>query len=268
MGEQVSTAALIRSQLRRSRVAAGFSQEEYGRRIHYSPSLISAVELGHAVPKLDYLRRADELFGTGGLFVALRELGRREREPVWFRPWLEAEREATQLRTFEAMMVPGLLQTADYARAVFRLDPTLTEDRVEEMVTARLDRQAILDRADPPHLTAVIDETALRRVGPAGAEVMTGQLRHLLDCARHPHLSVHVLPQGAGLHAGLFGPFILGCSADGEWTAFLDNQIGGTVVDDVDGVATLLGRWESLRSDALPRQQSIGLIEEVLEPWT
>jgi transcriptional regulator with XRE-family HTH domain len=268
MGEQVSTAALIRSQLRRSRVAAGLSQEECGRRIHYSTSLVSAVELGHTTPKLDFLRRADDVFDTGGLFVALRELGRREREPVWFRPWLEAEREATQLRTFEPMMVPGLLQTADYARAVFRLDPTLTADRVEEMVAARLDRQAILDREDPPHLTAVIDETALRRFGADGGEVMVGQLRHLLACARRPHVNVHVLPQAAGLHAGLLGPFILGCSADGGWTAFLDNQIGGTVVDDVEGVATLLGRWESLRSDALPRQQSIGLLEEILKPWT
>ncbi|WP_167667314.1 DUF5753 domain-containing protein [Micromonospora narathiwatensis] len=174
------------------------------------------MELGHTTPALDYLRRADDAFDTGGLFVALRELGRREREPVWFRPWLEAEREATQLRCFGATMVPGLLQTADYARSVFRLDPTLTPDRVEEMVTARLDRQAILDREDPPHLTAVIDETALRRFGEEGMDVMAGQLRHLLACARRPHVSVHVLPQAAGLHAGLLGPFILGSTVTGR----------------------------------------------------
>ncbi|MFC8847857.1 MULTISPECIES: helix-turn-helix transcriptional regulator [unclassified Micromonospora] len=268
MGEQMSTAVVIRAQLRRLRGAAGLNQEEYGRRVHYSPSLISAVELGQATPTLAYLKRADEVLGTGGLFVALRALGRREREPIWFRPWLEAEREAAQLRCFGAMMVPGLLQTADYARAVFRLDAALTPDRVEEMVAARLDRQGILGGDDPAHLTAVIDETALRRFSEGTAEMMVGQLRHLVDCARRPHVRVHLLPVGGGLHAGLFGPFILGWSADGDWTGFLDNQIGGTVVDEVEGMATLLRRWESVRSDALSRQQSIDLIEEILKPWT
>ncbi|MEV1328369.1 helix-turn-helix transcriptional regulator [Micromonospora costi] len=267
MTSPVSTADLIRDQLRRSRLAAGLSQEEYGKRAHYSASMVSAVELGQVVPNHAYLSRADEVLGTGGLLVSLRELGRREGEPVWFRPWLEAERAATQLRCFEATMIPGLLQTADYARAVFRLDLGLTAERVEELVAARLERQVILDREHPPQLTAVIDESALHRFAEGCAGVMAGQLRHLVACARRPHISVHVLPRGVGLHAGLFGPFILGRSADGSWVGFLDNQTGGTAVDDINEVATLLGRWESLRSDALPRQQSIGLIEEIVKPW-
>ncbi|MEV4479814.1 helix-turn-helix domain-containing protein, partial [Micromonospora coxensis] len=174
MSEQVSTAELIRSQLRRSRVTAGLSQEEYGRRAHYSPSMVSAVELGQVVPNHAYLKRADEVFDSGGLFVTLRELGRRDGEPVWFRPWLEAERTATQLRCFAVSVVPGLLQTADYARAVFRLDLGHTPERVEELVQARLARQATLDREHPPQLTAVIDETALRRFAEGCAEVMAG----------------------------------------------------------------------------------------------
>ncbi len=267
MTTTLSTAEMIRDQLRRSRLAAGLSQEEYGKRAHYSPSMVSSVEVGQTVPNLAYLTRADEVLDTGGLLVSLRELGRRHAEPVWFRPWLEVERVATQLRCFEATMVPGLLQTADYARTVFRLDLGLTAERVEELVAARLERQAILDREHPPQLTAVIDEAALRRFAEGNAGVLAGQLRHLVACARRPHIRVHVLPQAVGLHAGMFGPFILGRTADGSWLGFLDNQTGGTAVDENNEVATLLGRWESLRSDALPRQQSIDLLEEIVKPW-
>ncbi|MCF0095534.1 helix-turn-helix domain-containing protein [Micromonospora sp. MH99] len=267
MAPVVSTVAMIRDQLRRSRLAAGMSQEEYGKRAHYSPSMVSAVELGQTVPNLAYLTRADEVLDTGGLLVSLRELGRRDGEPVWFRPWLEVERVATQLRCFESTMIPGLLQTADYARAVFRLDLGLTAERVEELVAARLERQVILDREHPPQLTAVIDEAALRRFAEGCAGVLADQLRHLVACARRPRIRVHVLPQAVGLHAGLFGPFILGRTADGSWLGFLDNQTGGTAVDENNEVATLLGRWESLRSDALPRQQSIDLLEEIVKPW-
>ncbi|MEV5447636.1 DUF5753 domain-containing protein, partial [Streptomyces sp. NPDC052644] len=166
------------------------------------------MELGQVVPNHAYLKRADDVFDSGGLFVALRELGRRDGEPVWFRPWLEAERTATQLRCFGATMVPGLLQTADYARAGFRLDLSYTAERIEELVAARLVRQEILDREHAPQLTAVIEETALRRFAEGCAEVMAGQLRHLIECARRPHVNVHVLPATVGLHAGLFGPFI------------------------------------------------------------
>ncbi|MET8528387.1 helix-turn-helix transcriptional regulator [Micromonospora sp. NPDC005172] len=267
MTTTVSTAEMIRDQLRRSRLAAGLSQEEYGKRAHYSPSMVSSVEVGQTVPNLTYLTRADEVLDTGGLLVSLRELGRRHAEPVWFRPWLEVERVATQLRSFGATMVPGLLQTADYARAVFRLDLGLTAERVEELVAARLERQTILDREHPPQLTVVIDEAALQRFAESNAEVLAGQLRHLVACARRSHIRVHVLPQKVGLHAGLFGPFILGRTADGSWLGFLDNQTGGTAVDENNEVATLLGRWESLRSDALPRQQSIDLLEEIVKPW-
>ncbi|MCX5068664.1 helix-turn-helix transcriptional regulator [Micromonospora lupini] len=267
MTSVVSTATLIREQLRRSRLAAGLSQEEYGKKAHYSPSMVSSVELGHTVPNEAYLKRADEVLDTGGLLTSLRDLGRRDREPVWFRPWLEVERVATQLRCFGATMIPGLLQTADYARAVFQLDLGLTAERVEELVAARLERQAILDREHPPQLTAVIDEAALQRFAEGCAGVLADQLRHLVACARRPHIRVHVLPQQVGLHAGLFGPFILGRTTDGSWLGFLDNQTGGTAVDDIFEVATLLGRWESLRSDALPRQQSIDLLEEIVKPW-
>jgi len=266
--DRVPTADLIRAQLRRMRNAAGLSQEEYGKRAHYSGSMVSAVELGQRPLDAVYLARADEVFGTGGLFVSLLKLAERDGEPLWFRPWLDAERAAKQLRCFEPTLIPGLLQTEGYARAIIRGDTTLTEDEVENLVAARLARQAILTQDHPPQLTAVLDESALRRFADGYAEVMAGQLVHLVACAGRPHISVHVIPAQVGLHIGLSGPFVLARSEDGGWVGHLENQLGGAVVDRTEYVATLLDRWESVRNVALPAWQSTDLIEEVMKPWT
>ena len=262
-----STADLIRAQLRRMRNAAGLSQEEFGRRAHFSPSMVSAVELGQRPLDDSYLARADEVLDTGGLFVRLLKLAKRDGEPLWFRPWLDAERRASQLRCFHPTLIPGLLQTANYARTLFRGDTSLTDDQVEELVAARLARQAILDRSDPPQFVAVIDESALNRFAEDCAEVMAEQLVHLLACAERPNISVHVIPRTVGLHIGLTGPFVLARSADGGWVGFMDNQLEGVAKDRVEDVATLLARWESVRNDALPRRQSIELIKELVRPW-
>ncbi|MBE1488561.1 helix-turn-helix domain-containing protein [Plantactinospora soyae] len=266
--EPTPTADLIRAQLRRMRATAGLSQEEYGKRAHYSASMVSAVELGQRPLDEVYLARADKVFGTGDLFVSLLKLAARDGEPTWFRPWLEAERAAKQLRCFEPMLIPGLLQTEDYARAVIRGDVTLTDDEVNALVASRLARQAILDREHPPQVTAVLDESALHRFTEESATVMAGQLTHLITFARQPNVSVHVIPTKVGLHIGLSGSFVLARSDDGGWVGHLDNQLGGTVVDHTEEVEVLLARWESVRNVALPTWQSVELIEEVMKPWT
>jgi len=249
------------------RTTAKLSQEEFGKRTHYSASMVSAVELGQRPLDAAYLTRADGVLGTGDLFVRLLELAKRDGEPVWFRPWLDAERTATQLRCFESNLIPGLLQTANYARAIFRGDTSLTEEQIEELVAARMARQAILDRAEPPQFTAVLDEAALDRSAEECVPVLAEQLTHLLACAERPNVSIHVLPRSVGLHIGLTGPFVLARSADGGWVGFMDNQLEGVVMDRTEEVAALLARWESVRNEALPRRQSIELIKELVRPW-
>lgn len=263
-----STSDPIRAQLRRLRNAAGLSQEEYGKRAHYAASTVSAVELGTRALDLPYLRRADDVLATDGLFVSLFELALRDNDPLFFRSFREAEETATQLRCFEPNLITGLLQTEEYARSIIRLNVSLSEADVEQLVASRMARQANLDRERPPQFIAVLDESALHRFAEGCKEVMAGQLVHLLACARKPHISVHVVPASTGLHAGLEGPFILARSADDGWVGFLDNQVGGNTVDDPEGLATLLRVWETVRADALPRQQSIDLIERVVKPWT
>ncbi|MFY1597217.1 Scr1 family TA system antitoxin-like transcriptional regulator [Micromonospora sp. WMMD737] len=176
----------------------------------------------------------------------------KRREPAWFRPWTEIEREASGLRWFESAVLPGLLQTEDYARAVLTSGPLMAD--AEAYVDARLRRQAaVLDRPRPPLLVFVIDEAALLRGEP---EVMQPQLDHLIELARRPNVMIHVLPLRAGLHPGQAGPFIIASTPDGE-VGYLDDQATGRITNDV---VPLWAVWDTVRSVALPRDQTIDLL--------
>ncbi|MFY1672282.1 helix-turn-helix domain-containing protein [Plantactinospora sp. WMMB334] len=251
--------AFIRDQVRRQRALRGMSQEEFGKRANYSASTVSAAETGTRPIDMPYATRADEILDTGGLLVSLVKAAQRDNQPTWFKRWLDAERAATQLRYYHPTLIPGLLQTENYARAVLRLDPTRTDAEVEKLVAARLQRQEILTRDEPPLVIAVLDESALRQRDA----IMAEQLRHLLRMAELPYVQLHVIPADAGLHIGLSGQLALARSADGNWTGNLENQLADFVVVDEDGIATLLARWESVRSVALPQNQSLALLKEV-----
>lgn len=260
--DQAPTIDLIRAQLRRLRIAAGMSQEELGRLVHYSGSHVSAVELGTRPLDPAFLGRVDEVLDTGELLTELLKLARRNGQPVWFRPWIDAERTAIQLRNFQPTLVPGLLQTEHYARTLFRGIDTLSDEEVERRVAARLERQKILTGEKPPQFVAVLDEAALRFRGSGIDGIMAQQIAHLITCAQLPHVHVHIIPAGSGLHLGLSGPLLLARSADGDWVGFQENHLDGVVVDREDGVTVLLAVWESVRNEALPRQQSIELMKE------
>ncbi|WP_405112588.1 helix-turn-helix transcriptional regulator [Micromonospora sp. NBC_01405] len=266
--ESEQTADLIRAQLRRMRTAAGMSQEEFGRRAAYSASTISAVETGTRPIDIPYMRRMDEVLDTGGLFESLLRMAEREGQPSWFRPWLDAERGARQLRCFHPTLIPALLQTENYARAVIRCDDLLSDDKVEKRVAARMDRQAILAQPDPPQLIAVIDEGILRRTDESFRGLMAQQIDRLIVSAERPQVSVHVIPVHVGLHVGMSGPFALARGADGGWIGSLETQLNGSVIDSESELATLMSRWETVRNEALPRRQSIDLLKEVVTSWT
>ncbi|MEU2615912.1 helix-turn-helix transcriptional regulator [Micromonospora sp. NPDC007271] len=183
----------------------------------------------------------------------------RRREPAWFRPWAEVEQEASALRSFETSVLPGLLQTEEYAHAVLSSGP-LADDEVEGYVAARLARQAaVFDRPRPPLAIFVIDEAALRRGEP---EIMQPQLDHLVAMAQRPRVLLHVLPLRAGFHPGQAGPFVIATIDDGDDVAYLDDQAAGRTTKDV---APLWQVWDTLRSIALPRDQTIQLLKA--RPW-
>ncbi|MGW0436343.1 helix-turn-helix domain-containing protein [Micromonospora sp. NPDC003197] len=174
----------------------------------------------------------------------------RPRVPAWFRPWADLEREATALRSFEVAVLPGLLQTEAYARAVLSSGPP-GADEVDGYVATRLERQAVvLDRPRPPLTIFVIDEAALLRGDP---EIMQPQLDHLVAISTRPNVMVHVLPLRAGFHPGQAGAFVI-ASVDGDGdVGYIDDQAEARIVKDV---APLWHTWDTLRSVALPRDLS------------
>ncbi|MGC4764723.1 helix-turn-helix domain-containing protein [Micromonospora sp. DT46] len=253
-------AAFIVGEIRRARGDAGMTQETFGRGAGFSASHVSAVEGGTRALTMDFIKGADRALRTGGLFERLvASVG----APSWFLPWLDAERAARQLRLFEPLLVPGLLQTENYARVVMRLNDLMSATEVDQQVSARMDRQRILTGENPPQLVAVLDESALSRTGDGFSGIMAEQVSHLVAMAELPHVHVHVIPATTGLHIGLSGPFALARSADGGWVWHLENQLGGVVADSKDDVASLLAKWEGVRNEALPRRQSIDLMKEV-----
>ncbi|MCW3815399.1 helix-turn-helix transcriptional regulator [Micromonospora sp. DR5-3] len=259
---------LLAGELRQLRTEQGLSQEELARRINYSSSLVGMVEIARRTPSLDFIRRADEVLETGGLLGRILELVSLETAPAWFRPWVAVEQEAATLRWFEMSVLPGLLQTEDYARAVLRDGGLVPDDEVERRVAGRLQRQQILDRPQPPQLVAVMDESVLRRPVTDQFDLMRHQLGHLLTLAARPQVHLHVIPADVGVHAGIAGPFILAGYADGGWVAHLDNPLRAQVLDRSDEISSLHRRWESVRSEALSRRQSLDLIQEVAKTWS
>ncbi|MEU8259646.1 helix-turn-helix transcriptional regulator [Micromonospora sp. NPDC048999] len=266
--ESGPSAELIRAQLRRLRMKAGLSQEEFGKLVHFSGSHISSIELGQRPFDRLFLKRADEVLDSGELLITLLKMAEREGQPSWLRPWLDAERDAQLLWCYHPTLIPGLLQIENYARTVIRADDMLSDDEVERRVAVRMDRQAVLGRPQPPKLVTVIEETVLRRADESFRGIMAQQIAHLLECAERSHISVHVVPAEISTHVGLAGPFTLARSEGGEWVGHLENQLGGTSIDKDEDVASLVARWESVRSEALPRRQSIELMKEVMTSWS
>jgi hypothetical protein len=191
----------------------------------------------------------------------------KRREPAWFRPWAEIEREAAALRWFEPAWVPGLLQTEAYARATLASE-MLTTEEADQLVASRLKRQAVLHQARSPLLIAVIDEAVIRRLSQGCEALREEQLEGLLQCAELPNIELHVVPASAGVYPGLGGQFILAEMSDGARAAYADSQLAAHIVDRPEDVATLAGRWERIRSLALPGPASLALIKEVATSWT
>lgn len=188
----------------------------------------------------------------------------KRRDPAWFRPWADTEREAVALRWYEPAWVPGVLQTEAYARTTLAGE-MLTTDEIDRLVMARIRRQSILTGERPPLLVAVLDEAVIRRLceGPAG--LCTGQIERLIECAALPNVEIHVVPAAAGLYPGLGGQFILAEMGDGVRAAYADSQLAAHIVEGTEDVATLAGRWERIRSHALPSSASLALIKKAAQ---
>ena len=248
-------------QVRRTRRAAGWTLAEFGQRIGYDPGQISRIENGKRPPTELFAQMCDRAFpGRDGWFSEFYAESRKWiATPPWFRSWVEHEQNAATLRIWQMSVLSGLLQTAEYARAILAVEPGVNEDDVSARLTARLARQAILTRDDPPATWFLVDEAALRRcVG--SAEVMTAQLAHLAGVARLPNATIQVVPNIA--HAGLLSGF-----AVAERAAYVETAVAGQVFEDAEIIAGLLTRFDTLRNEAFRGSESLTLIERMCEEW-
>lgn len=262
---EVETTALsvFATELRCWRQRMGWSQVECGEKIAFSASLVGAVETCKRTPTLDFARRLDEVLGTPGTFARLHELIAREAYPSWFAPVIGFEREAVRVHGWELGVVPGLLQTEAYARAVIRAcRPTDSAEMIDRTVAARLDRQQILAGERAPLLWYVMAEGVLRHM-VGGAAVMAEQLDKLIGLAGMPGIVIQVLPFTASDHPGVDGPIAVYDFADAPSVCYTECYGGGRVIEARDGVADLVTVVSMIRASALPPGDSIELTRKI-----
>ncbi|AWI28160.1 helix-turn-helix transcriptional regulator [Streptomyces tirandamycinicus] len=244
---------------------AGLSRGDLAAVVRYSKHTVESVELGRRMPDESFVERAEEVLGnTGALRRAARHLSRGEVGlAAWFRRWARLEREAVSLCTYECRLVPGLLQSEAYARAVFEgTIPLRTDAELETQLTARMERQKMMrERPTVPFSFIVEEHVFRRRFGDA--EAMRGLVDHVLERSAPRNVTLQVVPLGAGLHACLDGPVQVLETSEGRRLGYSEGQKNGRLISDVKEVRVLCQRYETLRSQALSPKDSRDLLERL-----
>lgn len=242
------------------------TQEEVGRKTHVVSTRITQIERASgAKPTLELARALDAVLGADNLLVELWPYVYRETFPDWSRAFIAHSERAVSVRQYAAHVVPGLLQTEEYARAVLGLDALLDgEEQLEERVTARLQRQERLSSPDRPELCVVLDEAVLRRPID-GHAVMRKQLERLLDAAAERHITVQVLPFDQGGHEAMGGSLTILTLPDGSEVAYTEGSDYGQLIEEPTNVARYKMIYDRLRAAALPPLMSLDMIRSVME---
>ena len=266
----------LAAEMHRARLGAGFSQlGDAAKALGWSGPKLSRIEDA----KTRFIKPADidklcDLYEIDAeARSALHALARQARERGWWSEYRDVfgdnvlpdfESEAALIRTYEGLVIPGLLQTAEYTEAVFRGGQAHPDELVERHVSARLERQQILNRQRPPHLTAVIDEAALRRRVPEPG-VMRDQLQHLVNMATRHNVDVLVLPFEAGPHAALTGPFvIMDFVSEVDPSIVYTETATGHVISEGDGVMPYVSIFGHVQAAALRASETVAFINNLL----
>lgn len=263
---QQSMAALFGSRVRRLRTAAGLTQAELGRMTHVVSTRITQIERSSgAKPSLELARALDAALVADHLLIDLWPYVYREAFPDWARAFMGHSARAVAIHEYAAHVVPGLLQTEEYGRALLRVGRTLrSEEHLEERLSARLQRQERLTAADRPELWVVLDEAVLRRpVG--GPAAMRAQLARLLATAEEPHITVQVLPFTQGEHDALGGSLTVLVLPDGTEIGYTEGAHYGQLIEDPEEVRSFAVTYDRLRAAALPPLMSLDVIRSAME---
>ncbi|HEY7591699.1 MAG TPA: helix-turn-helix transcriptional regulator [Actinophytocola sp.] len=263
----------LAAELRRLRETAELTIDEVGEKLECSASKISRIETGHVGVTPRDVRDMLEVYGIeDDEREALVQLAREARKKGWWHAYSEVftgsfvglESDASTLHTHQALLVPGLLQTEGYIRAVIRATrPDAAEAEVERRVTARLTRQKLLTDTHPPEYWAVLDEAVLHRT-VGGRDVMRAQLENLVSLAALPHVTLQVVPFEAGAHAGMDSPFlILGFpeQADPD-VVYVEYTTTGVYLEQPSDVRRYTLMFDHLRAAALKPDDTVVMVEQ------
>ncbi|WP_405795430.1 Scr1 family TA system antitoxin-like transcriptional regulator [Streptomyces sp. NBC_01506] len=254
------------AELRLRRIAAGMTQEALAQRVVCSPTLISHFEAGRRLPSPTDAKRIDQALGTDGFFERwLEDLD--SKYPQHFAAAAELEKQAVEIRHYGSSLIPGLLQTEDYAKALFRAyRPNHRTEDLDQWVINRMQRHRILDGPSSPVLWCLLDESAVRRkVG--GPRVMMKQLRKIANMADTGHLRLHVLPFEVGAHSLIEGLLYLMRFADAPPVAYAEGVNTGYLMDDPAQVSHCQTVYDLALSDALSQQESLALLRAAAEGY-
>ncbi|MFF3499851.1 Scr1 family TA system antitoxin-like transcriptional regulator [Streptomyces sp. NPDC003247] len=243
---------------------AGLSREEFSGLVRFSKHTVASVEQGRRMPDRDFVERAEEALGnTGALRKAAPHLSRQAGLASWFRQWARLEARAVTLWTYECRVIPGLLQTERYARAVTEsVPPVKDEEQVAEQVAARLERQRLFERKPPIAFSFIIEQALVER-GTGGPDVTRELLDSLLERSSQFNVELQVMPRYQPDHAGFDGPLMLLESPDNKWFGYAEGQRGGLLISDPKEVSIMLQRYARLRSQALTSDDSRSLLKQL-----
>ncbi|WP_405805406.1 helix-turn-helix domain-containing protein [Streptomyces sp. NBC_01187] len=246
------------------REGADLKQAELGARIGYGEEMVSAVERGRRVPKPEFLDNADEVLGAEGKISAMKEEVAGARYPKKVRDLAKLEADAVELGAYGNHNMHGLLQTEEYARALFDMRrPAYSEDEIDRQVAARMARQSIFERRPAPMLTFVQEEVTLRR--PLGGRmVLRRQLEHLLELGRLRHVGIQVMPTSCEEHTGMGGQLQLLKLKKGSTVGHWEAQLSSRLVSTPKEVQILEMRYGMIRAQAFTPRESLAFIEKVL----
>ncbi|MFJ5142042.1 helix-turn-helix domain-containing protein [Streptomyces sp. NPDC088707] len=244
---------------------AGLSRVDFGTQVRFSKHAVESVERGRRMPDEVFVERAEEATGnTGALRKSSQHLSRGEPGlAAWFRRWARLERVAVRLCTYECRLVPGLLQSEAYARAVFEgTVPLVPDEQVEVLVAARLERQKMLGERQTVPFSFIVEEHVFRRRF-GDVERVRELLDYVLERTALRNVALKIIPQEVGLHACLDGPVQLLETPAGRRLAYSEGQQNGRLIGDPKEVSLLQQRYDTLRSQALNPQESRGLLERL-----
>ncbi|MGY1436361.1 helix-turn-helix domain-containing protein [Streptomyces reniochalinae] len=249
--------------LRKFRKAAGYSQEALAPLLGYSPEQLASVEQGRRAAKAPLTEAAERVLNAGGVLTTLQEDVDLAKLPPFFRDFVLLEMEAVSRFDVNPTLVPGLLQTEAYARALFEGHvPVLDGDTIDSHVDVRLTRQKILTKSPLVDFSFVVGEAALRQE-LGGPDTMREQYRHLLSLGGLRNMAIQVVPIRSGFHTGLNGGFVVVETSEHRQYGYFESQDIGHVVGDAKQVSTFALRYGKLRSQALNIEESAAFIEQL-----